>query len=152
MAAGELTGRHVAMIFIGFFGTIFAVNGLLAYKAISTFPGLEVKNGYIASQEFNRRLADQTRLGWKIWADERDGQVILSITGRDGAPVEVADLTAIVGRATEEREDVTPDFRFDGTVYVAPLELAGGNWNIRMVAHAQDGTEFRQRVILHVKR
>jgi len=30
--------------------------------------------------------------------------------------------------------------------------LAEGNWNYRMVATAQDGTPFKQRVIIHVKR
>jgi len=32
---------------------------------------------------------------------------------------------------------------------VAPVDLVDGNWNIRMVALAPDGTTFEQRVILH---
>ena len=63
----------------------------------------------------------------------------------------MADLTAIVGRATTKRDDVTPDFVFDGTLYRAPLMLHPVNWNVHMTAHAKDGTEFIQRVILHVK-
>ena len=49
----ELTGKHVLVITVGFFGVIIAVNLLMAYKAISTFPGLEVSNSYVASQKFN---------------------------------------------------------------------------------------------------
>ena len=152
MAKREFTGRHAAMVFIAAFGVIIGVNLLMAYSAVSTFPGLEVKNSYVASQQFDVRRAAQEALGWNVRADARDGQVILSITDVDGAPVEVAELNAIVGRATQVRDDIRPAFEFDGTAYVAPVELAGGNWNIRMVAQAADGTEFRQRVILHVQR
>ena len=152
MAKREFTGRHAAMVFIAAFGVIIGVNLLMAYSAVSTFPGLEVKNSYVASQQFDARRAAQEALGWNVRADARDGQVILSITDVDGAPVEVAELNAIVGRATQVRDDIRPAFEFDGTAYVAPVELAGGNWNIRMVAQAADGTEFRQRVILHVQR
>jgi hypothetical protein len=43
---------------------IISVNLLLAFKAVSTFPGLEVKNSYVASQGFNDRKAAQEALGW----------------------------------------------------------------------------------------
>jgi nitrogen fixation protein FixH len=49
------------------------------------------------------------------------------------------------------QDDQKPEFTFDGQAYVAPADLGPGNWNIRMVARAKDGTEFTQRVILHVK-
>lgn len=152
MAEREFTGRHAAMVFGGAFALIIGVNIALAYNAVKTFPGLEVANSYVASQEFNDRLAEQAALGWTVRADAGDGQVILSITDAAGAPVQVADLAATLGRPTHVRDDIAPDFRFDGTGYVAPVELGSGNWNIRMVAHAQDGTEFVQRVVLHVKR
>jgi nitrogen fixation protein FixH len=151
MTQREFTGKHAAMIFVGAFGVIITVNLALAFNAVRTFPGLEVKNSYVASQEFNTRLHAQQALGWTVRADARDGQVILSITDKEGRPVEVGNLQAILGRATEIKDDVEPAFEFNGTAYVAPVDLGAGNWNIRMVALAQDGTEFTQRVILHVK-
>ncbi|MDZ4134978.1 MAG: FixH family protein, partial [Paracoccaceae bacterium] len=42
----ELTGRKVLVITVSAFAVIIGVNLLLAYKAVSTFPGLEVKNSY----------------------------------------------------------------------------------------------------------
>ncbi|MCB1340764.1 MAG: FixH family protein [Pseudooceanicola sp.] len=147
----EFTGRHAAAIFVGGFAVIIAVNLALAISAVKTFPGLEVKNSYVASQQFNTRLHEQTALGWSVRADARDGMVLLSITDRAGAPVRVAALDAVVGRATHVRDDTTPDFHFDGTRYVAPLDLGPGNWNIRMKALDAGGTEFEQRVVLHVK-
>lgn len=151
MAQREFTGKHAAAVFIGAFGVIIAVNIALAYSAVSTFPGLEAKNSYVASQEFDARRHAQEALGWSVRADARDGRVILSITDTDGSPVKVAKLSAILGRATHVKDDVEPDFKFDGNAYVAPVELAAGNWNIRMVARAADGTEFTQRVVLHVQ-
>ena len=148
----ELTGRHVLLIFCGAFGVIIGVNLLLAYSAVSTFPGLEVKNSYVASQQFDERKAAQEALGWTVRADAVDGQVMLWITDAQGMPVRVGGLDAVIGRATHVADDVRPEFVFDGVSYVAPVDLADGNWNIRMTAQAEDGTPFAQRVILHVKR
>lgn len=148
----EFTGKHMLAICVLSFGVIIAVNLLLAFKAVSTFPGLEVKNSYVASQEFNTRLAAQHALGWSVYASATgDGRIKLEISDENGDAVEVASLTATVGRATHVREDQTPQFVFDGSAYMAHADLGAGNWNIRMIARAKDGTEFRQRVILHVR-
>lgn len=151
MTEREFTGKHALLIFGGAFAVIIAVNLALAYNAVRTFPGLEVKNSYVASQSFDARRNAQLRLGWSVRADARDGQIILSITDTNGHPVEVADLKATLGRATHVKDDMEPEFVFNGQAYVAPVELDRGNWNIRMVARAYDGTEFTQRVILHVR-
>ncbi|PKQ12330.1 MAG: nitrogen fixation protein FixH [Alphaproteobacteria bacterium HGW-Alphaproteobacteria-1] len=148
MVERKLTGRHVFFIFSGAFGTIIAVNLFLAYSAVSTFPGLEVKNSYVASQEFNERKAAQEALGWDVRATHGGGVLRLAIIDAEGQPVRVASLDATVGRATHVAEDQRPDFHFDGRGYVAPVTLAPGNWNIRMVAKASDGTAFQQRVVL----
>ncbi|MBV1896497.1 MAG: FixH family protein [Rhodobacteraceae bacterium] len=152
MMQREFTGRHAALIFVGAFAVIIGVNLVLAVQAVKTFPGLEVRNSYVASQEFDVRRSAQMLLGWSVRADARDGQVFLSITDKDGTPIEVAQLDATLGRATHVRDDIRPEFVFDGTAYVAPVNLGKGNWNIRMVARAENGVEFTQRVILHVRK
>lgn len=151
MMKREFTGRHMAMVFVGSFGVIIGVNLFLAYSAVRTFPGLEVSNSYVASQEFDVRREAQEALGWTVSAKVVGGLVILSITNPQGVPVRVAKLDATLGRATQVKDDMTPEFQFDGTAYVAPVELRPGNWNIRMVAISDNGTKFSQRVILHVK-
>lgn len=148
----ELTGRHVALIFGGAFSVIIGVNLALAFNAVATFPGLEVKNSYVASQNFDQNRAEQQSLGWSVRAEAFDGTVVLGITDANGRPVEVALLEATLGRATHVKDDSKPDFKFDGQRYVAPVDLAPGNWNIRLEAEAADGTIFRQRVILHVQK
>lgn len=147
----EFTGKHALMVFCGAFAVIIGVNIALAVNAVSTFPGLEVKNSYVASQQFDQRRSAQQALGWSVYASAQDGQVRLEISDADGKPVEVAKLSATLGRATHVQDDQKPQFVFDGDAYVAPADLGAGNWNIRMVARAKNGTEFTQRVILHVK-
>lgn len=146
----EFTGRHMLMVFVGAFAVIISVNIALAVNAVKTFPGLEVKNSYVASQEFNVRKTAQESLGWSVYASAAGGQVKLEITDRNGLPVEVAKLSATLGRATHVQDDQSPDFQFNGQAYVAPADLDAGNWNIRMIARDKSGIEFRQRVILHV--
>ncbi|MGX0977810.1 nitrogen fixation protein FixH [Roseovarius sp. MBR-51] len=149
MAERRITGKHVLIGFVTAFSVIIGVNLVLAYAAVSTFPGLEVKNSYVASQEFNDRKAAQEGLGWTVVADHAGGLLVLHITDEAGNPVEVAKLEATVGRATHVQDDQTPDFQYDGQAYVAPVALGNGNWNIRMKAWDRDGTLFQQRVVLH---
>ncbi|MCY4153643.1 MAG: FixH family protein [Aestuariivita sp.] len=152
MLLREFTGRHALIVFLMAFGTIIAVNALLAINAVRTFPGLEVENSYVASQEFDAKRRDQEALGWAVRAEMHDGNIHLMITDKDsGAPIEVAELQATLGRSTHPRDDFSPEFRFEGTAYVATVKLAPGNWNIRMVALADDGTEFTQRVRFYIK-
>ena len=93
MTSGRpITGRMVFAIFAGAFGVIIAVNLLLAYSAVKTFPGLEVKNSYVASQTFDDRRAQQLSLGWDVSARATGGLVILEITDEAGKPVQVAHL------------------------------------------------------------
>jgi nitrogen fixation protein FixH len=145
-----LTGRKVLLIAIAAFGTIVAVNITLAVKAISTFPGLEVANSYVASQSFNEDVRTQTALGWHVDAGYENGMLRISFLDDADTPVVVNGLEATVGRATQARDDQTPQFTYTQGTFLAPVELALGNWNIRLVATAPDGTSFRQRVVLHV--
>ncbi|WP_282076904.1 FixH family protein [Epibacterium ulvae] len=147
----KLTGRHVALIFVAAFAVIIGVNILLAYNAVTSFPGLEVKNSYVASQEFNDRRDAQLALGWQVEARADQEQLRVWIADADNTPVRVKSLAATLGRATHVQDDQTPELSFDGMAYVAPVTLAPGNWNLRMKAVSADGVEFTQRIILHVR-
>ncbi|MEM7471705.1 MAG: FixH family protein [Pseudomonadota bacterium] len=145
----ELTGRHVFAVFTLGFGTIIAVNLTLAWNAVQTFPGLEVKNSYVASQAFDQNRAAQEALGWQVRARLDGSSLILSIT-EDGTPVQPEITDAVFGRATSVVADQDPDFTFNGTEFVAPVSAAEGNWNLRLTLRAADGTRFQQRVIVEV--
>ena len=146
-----LTGFKVLMIAVGAFAVILTANLLLAFNAVKSFPGLEVDNSYVASQTFNDDLAQQLSLGWEVSAAVERGILVLSFTDEDGRPVDVATLDATLGRATHVRDDQRPDFAYHRGTFTAPVDLAPGNWNIRLEATAPDGTPFRQRVVLRVR-
>ena len=147
-ATRKLTGWHVLAIFTAAFGVIIGVNLTLAFNAVATFPGLETGNSYVASQSFDARRDAQQALGWTVTATADDGRVVLAIEDAEGRPVQVADLHAVLGRATHVKDDIALDFSFNGRAYVADAEIAPGNWNLRMTAKAPDGTAFSQRVLL----
>ena len=143
----QINGYHVLFVFVTAFSIIIAVNLTLAYNAVRTFPGLEVKNSYVASQKFDAERAAQLALGWTPHAEVTDG--VLRLTG---LPSEAFIEKAIFGRATSTAADQTPAFVWTGTGYEAPVETSGGNYNLRLEARAADGTVFKQRLIVEMKR
>lgn len=142
----EVTGRMVLVITLMAFAVIISVNLLLAFQAVRTFPGLEVANSYVASQNFDRERQAQQALGWTVTPDYSDGVLSIAIRDAAGQPVKARSMSATVGRPTQMRDDVTPEFVYEGGVYRARLTLAPGHWNIHMTAVAEDGTQFRQRL------
>lgn len=147
----ELTGKHVLAITVSAFAVIIGVNVLLAYKAVSTFPGLEVDNSYVASQGFNTRKAAQEALGWTMTPGYQDGRMTLAFLDRAGRPVAVSELQVLVGRTTEAKDDTFPAFLRDGDLYAADLPLAKGKWMVKVTATSADGTLFEQRSELFVR-
>lgn len=146
----ELTGRHVLAIAVAFFGVIIVVNVIMAWNAISTFPGLDVQNSYVASQEFDRQRRVQEALGWETELTYAQGELTLAFRDPAGAAAPVAALAAVVARPTTRREDRTPEFARRGGAFVAPLTLAPGRWNLMVEAEAPDGTAFRQKIAFQV--
>ena len=146
----RFTGWHALAVFVGAFGVIISVNLALAFNAVATFPGLETRNSYIASQTFDDRRAAQEALGWDVTATLGDGVLILSITDAQGRPVQAGTLEATVGRPTNVKEDRIPEFVFDGRAYVARETLRQGNWDVWLRATALDGTPFEQRLEMTV--
>ena len=86
----ELKGWHVAAMFCFGFSIIIAVNLTLAFNAVATFPGLEVGNSYVASQQFEERRAAQQALGWTAEAEYDGAAFTLSLTDTHALPAAVA--------------------------------------------------------------
>lgn len=148
---GPITGPKAFAIFSSFFVVIVVVNLILAVQAVRTFPGLEVRNSYIASQSFEAERDAQEALGWTARASVRGAELVLTLVGPDGRPVRGATVAATLGRATVRSEDRRPAFAFDGTAWRAPAALAPGRWSLQLGATAADGTPFRQRLDLLVE-
>lgn len=149
----EFTGRKFLVVVVACFGVIIAVNGVMAYKALSTFPGMEVANSYVASQTFDGDKAAQLALGWALVTDyDATAKTLrLNFTNAAGQPAPVASVKVLVGRTTEASDDQHPDFLREGGVFTAPVNLAPGKWMLHVEAFDADGTLFRQRIDLMVK-
>ena len=147
----EIKGWHVLAVFVLAFSVIISVNLTLAYQAVRTFPGLEVKNSYVASQSFDTDRDRQLALGWEVSAVlvEHDLSLFILKGGRALAPV-IEEAT--FGRATNVGQDQTPEFTFDGTALRATVDGGEGNWNLRIKARAEDGTLFQQRIIVRIEK
>ena len=149
----EITGPKVFAFTASAFGLILGVNLVMAYSAISTFPGLEVKSAYIASQSFDADRAAQQALGWGAVTsyNAATGRLMVRIKDRAGTAQHFADLQILVGRSTEAREDFTPIMTYENGAYTAQAALGQGKWVLLLTGRAPDGTAFRQRLDLWVR-
>ncbi len=152
MAVREITGKHVLIGFVAAFGIIIGVNILLAVSAVRSFPGLEVRNGYVASQNFDARRAAQQALGWELRAGVSGGTLYLAFTDTAGQPVRPVRIEATIGRPTEDADDTEPALSWAGERFEAPVKLGKGKWILRLNAYAEDGTLFHQRRELVIDR
>lgn len=143
----EIKGWHVFGAFFAAFSVIILANLTLAVNAVRTFPGLEVRNSYVASQSFDDDRSAQTALGWDVAAFIDGEELLLSIQDETG-PISPKIIKAIFGSATHVGQDQTPDFVFDGTYLRAKVRAGAGNWNLRLIAESGDGTVFQQRIIV----
>ncbi len=142
-----ITGRTVLAIFVGAFSIIIAVNVTMAVNAVRTFPGLETKNSYVASQTFDAERKAQDALGWTVSVDLIAPGVRLDVT-RAGLPVRLENISAVLGRTTEAVDDRTLDFRPDGDGYVALADLAPGRWLLRLQLTDANGGYLRRNITM----
>lgn len=140
-----ITGWHVFVVIAAAFSVIIMANLTLTWFALGTFPGLDVPNTYVASQQFNDRQKAQLALGWSTQLSYANGQVYLVFHDRDGAIVFPDSLTLRVGQSTNARTDQDiPLIKNDGG-YHADQDLPKGNLVFDIEALAKDGTVFSER-------
>jgi nitrogen fixation protein FixH len=146
-----LTGRKVLLIAVAAFGVVLAANLAMLFAATSTFPGLVVKNSYVASQGWNRKTATQRALGWKAAAEYSDGTLRVAMTGRDGAPVTGLNVVVLVGRPASTRDDVSLELTEGAAGYAAPLVLAPGMWRVAITGTDAAGGSFEAAAQFYVR-
>ncbi len=150
---GEITGRKVFVITASAFAVIIAVNVFMAVKAVSTFPGLEVGNSYVASQSFDADRNAQALLDWTLTHefDAAAKQLRLTFLDANGQPAQLSDLQVLVGRPTSAADDMRPEFIRQGGAYIAGVDLQPGKWMLHVEARSYSGVQFKQRLDLLIK-
>jgi len=100
----------VLIVFLGFFATVFLVNGIMVYEALSTFAGLETADSYRKGLAYNARIAEGAAQAQRGWRDRlayvSDTQrVRIDIADPAGAGVPGLAITGEIGRAATDRFD-----------------------------------------------
>ncbi len=154
-----ITGRFVLLSFIGFFGVIFGVNATMMTLALRTMPGLDVANGYVASQGMNREIdamRSQTERAWTadVAAALKNNvaPISISLSDRLGKPVTGLAVTARLAHPALTRADHTGALieRHPG-VYSADLaNIQAGAWTLVFEASQSGERVFasRNRIVL----
>jgi nitrogen fixation protein FixH len=157
VSARPLTGRKVLLMIIGFFGVIFAVNGLMMKLAIQTLPGTEVDSAYSASLAYENEIAaahDQDARGWKVDAhiQRRTGsgaELRVEVRDSSGVPVSGLRFQGRFERPTDRRADQAVELAAagDGIYLGNAAAVMPGQWDLVL-----EGVAGGQRLFLSKNR
>lgn len=150
----ELTGKHVLICFVGFFGVVFAVNAVMVKAATSTFGGVQTTSSYKAGLMFGQdvaRAGQQDALHWQVSGKlSRDGAgstvLDISVLGPHGAPISGLAAQARLAHPADERRDHlialndASSGRFHGRTQAEP-----GQWELIVDLYKDDARVFRSR-------
>lgn len=133
----KITGFHVTLMFIAFFGVIMAVNFLMAGLALGSFSGTVVDNSYVASQKYNQWLEEgrkQAAYGWSVSEPTRAADRLqISVIGSEDAPLSNAKINALAEHPVGRTEGV--NLTFQETTpgqYTSNEVLPAGRWKLKI--------------------
>jgi nitrogen fixation protein FixH len=141
-----LTGGKVLLILLGFFGVTFAVNGLMAYDAISTFRGEVADNPFEAGLAYNNQIAAADAQSGRRW------KVDVTLAGAVRATFRDAKGQPLAGLAVSGEFDSPADMKRDRLfqmketgpgIYVAEAPPPSGVWDLRLKAERGAETLFQ---------
>lgn len=144
------TGWHMLGVMVLFFGTIITVNLIMAWNASHSWSGLVVQNTYVASQQFNGKVAEAKAFaasGIEGNLVIEGGRITYHVVDAKGEPVIANDIAATFKRPVDEREDFTLALTPQGPgLFVAERDIMPGQWIVD-ISTKRDGTKvFHQTV------
>jgi nitrogen fixation protein FixH len=131
---GKFTGKHMALVMVGGFGVVIAVNLVMASFAVGSFHGTVVDSSYVASQKFNGWMEEARQVrssGWKVTAKRVfGGQVQITTTG---VPPQ-ARIEAYATRPVGESKTVIFTFVEESAGrWISNETIDQGRWDLRLV-------------------
>ncbi len=129
-----LQGRHVLAIILGFFGSIFSVNGYFIVRALTTHSGVVAEEPYRKGLGYNQRIAAndrQTALNWRADLDiKATGTITLTLHDAADQPIGNQHVAVTLGRPTTRAFDRTLALTetAPGIYAGTTRELAAGTW------------------------
>ena len=137
----RLTGWHVLAMLCGFFAVIFTVNFIFVSKAVSTFPGEDVRKSYVQGINYNDALAAraaQAELGWQaemgVLGTGDTRQLVVRLLDDQGAGLSSLDVVVTARRlATDDADTVLTLTPLGDGEYAADASgLGAGVWDMRL--------------------
>lgn len=153
----QFTGTHLLLILLAFFSVVFTVNFGMAYFAKTSWTGLVVENGYVASQEFNKELQkarEQKALGWvpEFIYDTAQGAILVNVSDKAGAPLAMKAATLSLIRPSDDRLDANLTLAPQGLGHFsAAKKLETGKWQARLQLEDATGHVMRQEYTFVVR-
>ena len=151
-----ITGRHVLIAVVLFFGVVIGVDTLFMIKAYGTFSGEVASNPYEAGLAFNKTLALRQReaaLGWTATVLKVDDDtVVVRLVDKTGAPLDQLSLTGVLERPATEIRRQTLDFKPLGDGRYQARARLDGAWDLRATArNSRDQFELETRLVEPVR-
>lgn len=119
-AEKQLTGRHVLLMVVAFFGVLILVNGIFISQAVGTFRGEDVERSYRQGLDYNDTLVarrEQAALGWRAQVQQNDvtGQADLRdirvwLTDENGAALSLDHLDGYLRHPVDRALDIAVTF------------------------------------------
>jgi nitrogen fixation protein FixH len=127
----------------------------MAYFANSTWSGLVVANGYVASQSFDNDLAKaraQEALGWNVAFTFRKDRINLAFADKDGKAIETLTISGDLERTVTDKQDQKLTFTaMGGGVYTAPANLTPGVWEVEIRGNSDEAPDYHKIFRFFVK-
>ncbi|GAB5486613.1 MAG: FixH family protein [Parasphingorhabdus sp.] len=133
----KITGFHVTLMFVAFFGVIMAVNFLMAGLALGSFSGTVVDNSYVASQKYNQWLEEsrqEAAYGWTVSQLKRaNDKLQLSVINADGTALSSSKVAAIAYHPVGQTKAINLTFseKTDGH-HISNESLPDGRWKLKI--------------------
>ncbi len=142
----EITGRHVLIAVILFFGLIISVNAYFITAAVKSFRGEDVKGSYRQGLDYDQRISERAQeraLGWVVRGNVINGDVsnlLFSLSDETGTPVRNLFVKGRLRHPTDRALDLPLTFEESSAgIYQADFTVKNGQW--RFVGEAQKGDQ-----------
>ncbi len=152
-ASTGFTGLHMLLTMLAFFGVIISVNVTMAIFARTSWTGLVVENSYVASQQFNAKMAETRAQAALHWTGElviADGSIRYALLDARGDLVPLNSVAVTFRRPVDDREDHTLVLAPSERAFVGKEDVADGAWNVEIFADAGLEHPFRETRRIHV--
>lgn len=148
------TWRWFPWAMVGCLLVVVAVNGVLAWAALTSFPGKAVDDDFGISNRYDQIIAQaeqQAKLGWSVETTMDAGRPVIRLTAKDGTPLDGAVISAVTQRPLGPPQTVAQHFQAIGPGrYRVDVALSQpGNWDMMLrVAVRGQKLSVTRRVVL----